>query len=129
MFRSIARFVIHKPEYVAVPTICGGTLMGSGIGFYGGYIKSRTQPYSDFLIGTTCDAIIWGCVGFLAAVTLPITLPIAVCATVVRLTDDVLYKKDKNVFGKIVLFPQETWKSLPTIPWKNIRMNIEDIFD
>ena len=111
MFRSIARFVIHKPEYVAVATLCGGTLMGSGIGFYGGYTESRTRPYSDCIGETTCDAIIGGCVGFLAAVTLPITFPIAVCASVVRLTDDVLYKKK------------------PMIHWNHIRLNIEDIFN
>ena len=115
MFHRFTKFVLKNKYEIAKKTILTGTFCGMGSGFYKGYDKSRSLPYADSLVETIGGATVGAWVGFMVSITLPITLPIAICTTVFRLADDVLYKQDKNAPG-VLLF-------------KNIKMNIEDIFD
>lgn len=115
MFRRFTKLVPRNKGEVAQATILTGTFCGVGYGFFRGCNESRSLPYSDALTNTIGSSFFGGYVGFLAAITLPITLPVAVCTTVFRVADDVLYKKNLNSY-EIVLY-------------KNIKMNIEDIFD
>lgn len=108
MFRRFTRFVPKTSSEIAVTTLGGGTLIGSGIGFYRGYEKSRSLPYSDSLIETIGGVICGGYTGFIVAITLPITLPVTVCTSVLRFSDEIIY-------GNLLC--------------KKIHLNIEDIFD
>ena len=115
MFRRFSKFIPKNKYEVAQATLLTGTFCGFGSGIYRGHNEYRSLSYLDALPETIGCAFFGGYVGFIAAITLPITLPVAVCTTVLRVADDVLYKNDHNSY-EIVLY-------------KNIKMNIEDIFD
>lgn len=115
MFSRFTKFT-RKNEYgIVEKTLLGGTFCGSGYGFYRSYVESRDLPYSESIVNTIGGAFFGGYIGLLAAVTLPITLPVAVCTTTFRVADDIIHKKNHNSY-EIVLY-------------KNLKMNIEDIFD
>jgi hypothetical protein len=115
MLRRFTKLVPKNKYEIAAATVWTGTICGVGSGSCLGYNYSRSLPYSECLAETIFGAFSGGYFGFIAAITLPITLPVVVCTTVVRLADDILYKQDQNAYGKLV--------------FKNIKMNIEDIFD
>ena len=115
MFRRFTKFAPKNKYEFAQATLFTGTFCGVGYGFCRGYNESRSLSYLDALPETIGGAFFGGYVGFIVAITLPITLPVAVCTTVFRVADDVFYKKNLNSY-EIVLY-------------KNIKMNIEDIFD
>lgn len=83
----------------------GSAAIGGGTGLYRGYSDTHSRSISECIFEMTKRFIVGTYIGVMYTITLPVTLPIAICATVWQFTDD---DNDMMEYDNLLKLPM--WK-------------------
>lgn len=83
-------------EYMSTIVVRAGTIIGTCIGSYNGYIQTKKDTYAQCLITTICFGWMGGAVGHLSTLFCPITVPIVIATTIARQMEPVLEPKTET---------------------------------